>query len=92
MLNAKVISARLSAPLRSACCSVRDSSACPMPFACVSGRTKSCDKNQNDPLIQLKPKPTIVLPSSATHSPPARSAWQNCGNAIDGGAGAARPP
>ena len=63
-----------------------------MPFACVSGRTKSCDKNQNDPLIQLKPKPTIVRPSSATHSSAARSAWQNFGNAVDGGAGAARPP
>jgi hypothetical protein len=61
-----------------------------MPFACVSGRTKSCDKNQNVPRIQLKPNPTIVRPSSATHSSAARSAWQNFGNAVDGGAAAAR--
>src|SRR5882762_9573818 len=68
MLYAKVISARLAAPLRSACIKVFERRACPMPFAWVSGMTKSCDKNQNSSVIQLKPKPTIVSPSPAPPS------------------------
>lgn len=69
MLYAGVISARLAALLRSACIRVFERRACPMPFACVWGLTKSCDKNQNVSVIQLKPKPMIVSPFSATQSP-----------------------
>jgi len=58
-----------------------------MPFAWVFGLTKSCDKNQNFFVIQLKPKPTIVSPRSATQSPSGSSARQNFGNAMGGGAG-----
>jgi hypothetical protein len=47
MLYAGVISARLAAPLRAARVRVFERRACPMPFACVSGLTKSCNKNQN---------------------------------------------
>src|SRR5216684_8133829 len=87
MLDAKVISARLAAPLRSACIRVFERSACPTPFACVSGLTKSCDKHQNFPLIQLKPKPTMVSPSCATQSPEGSCARQNLGKSVEGGAG-----
>src|SRR5208282_6431598 len=92
MLYAGVISARLVVPLRSACIRVFDRRACPMPFACAPGLTKSCDKNQNFSVIQLKPKPTIVSPCSATQSPVGSSARQNFGNAIGGGAGHGRLP
>src|ERR1700732_2320188 len=92
MLDAKVISARLAAPLRSACIKVFARSACPMPFACASGLTKSCDKHQNFSLIQLKPKPTMVLPSSATQSREGSGARQNFGKAVGGGAGQGCPP
>src|SRR5260370_22095789 len=85
MLDAKVISARLAAPLCSACIRVFDRSDCPTHFACVSGLTKSCDKHQNFSLIQLKPKPTMVSPSSATQSPAGSCARQNCGKAVGGG-------
>src|SRR6266436_9220411 len=87
MLYAKVISARLVAPLRSACIRVFERRACPMPFACLSGLTKNCDKHQNFSVIQLKPKPTIVSPSSATQSPEGSCARQNFGKAVEGGAG-----
>jgi len=63
-----------------------------MPFACVSGLTKSCDKHQNFSDIQLKPKPTMVLPSSATQSPEGSRARQNFGKAVEGGAGEGCPP
>src|SRR5439155_1484148 len=87
MLYAKVISARLAAPLRSACSRVFESRACPTPFACVSGLTKSCDKHQNFSAIQLKPKPMMVSPSCATQSPEGSCARQNFGKAVEGGAG-----
>src|SRR5271169_430256 len=87
MLYAGVISARLAAPLRSACIRVFERRACPVPFACISGLTKSCDKNQNFSVIQLKPKPTTVSPSSATQSPEGSCARQNFGKAVGGGAG-----
>src|SRR5713226_3273840 len=89
MLYAKVISARLAAPLRSACIRVFERRACPTPFACFSGLTKSCDKHQNFSAIQLKPKPTMVSPSSATQSPEGSFARQNFGKAVEGGAGQA---
>ena len=53
-----------------------------MPFACVSHLTKSCDKYQNFSVIQLKPKPTIVWPSSATQSSEGSCARQNFGKAV----------
>ena len=87
MLYAGVISARLAAPLRAARVRVFERRACPMPFACVSGLTKSCDKNQNVSVIQLKPKPMIVSPFSATQSPEGSCARQNLGKAVGGGAG-----
>src|SRR6266404_4576071 len=92
MLDAKVISARLAAPLRSACIRVFERRACPTPFACVSGLTKSCDKHQNFSVIQLKPKPTMVSPSCATQSPEGSRARQNFGKAIEGGAAEGCPP
>src|ERR1700756_1346429 len=91
MLYAKVISARLAAPLRSACIRVLERRPCPMPFAWVSGLTKSCDKNQNFSVIQLKPKPTMVSPSSATQSSAGSCAKQNSGKAVEGGASEGRP-
>src|SRR5947199_9601391 len=87
MLYAKVISARLAAPLRSTCIRVCERSACPMPFACVSGLTKGCDKHQNFSVIQLNPKPIMVSPSCATQRPEGSCARQNFGKAIEGGAG-----
>ena len=57
-----------------------------MPFACISGLTKSCDKDQNFSVIQLKPKPIMVSPSCATQSPEGSRARQNFGKAIEGGA------
>ena len=92
MLYAGVINARVAAPSRSACIRVFDKSAWPMPGAWVSGLTKSCDKNQNVSVIQLKPKPRMVSPCSATQSPSGSSARQNFGNAIGGGAGHGRLP
>jgi hypothetical protein len=61
----------------------------PMPFACVSGLTKSCDKNQSFSVIQLKPKPTMGSPSTATQSPKGSCAKQNSGKAIKSGSGQA---
>src|SRR5713226_4585857 len=92
MLYAKVISARLAALLRSACIRVFERSACPTPFAWVSGLTKSCDKHQNFSVIQLKPKPTMVSPFSATQSPEGSCSRQNFGKAIGGGVGEGCPP
>src|SRR5215831_13810285 len=42
--------------------------------------------------FQLKPKPTIVSPRSATQRPSGSSARQHFGNATDGGAGDGRAP
>src|SRR6266850_1676229 len=92
MLDAKVISARLAAPLRSACIRVFERRACPTPFACVSGLTKSCDRHHNLSAIQLKPKPTMVSPSSATQSPEGSCARQAFGKAVEGGADEGRRP
>ena len=42
--------------------------------------------NQNFSVIQLKPKPTIVSPSSATQNPEESCDRQNSGKAVGGGA------